>query len=269
MRLAILCQEEPVFLGPFLRSVISLYPGRVVAVFIAGRRSAGESAGTVGERCRSLRILWNIMEPSGFFSALALRFRARLLGRRDPLSVEGLARRLGIPVHRVADPNSPSFHQLLRQLAPDAVLNQSERLLKREVLSIPRIGFINRHASLLPEFRGRMACFRSHAAESPRYGVTIHIVDEGVDTGPILLQREFADVDPRWPYPRVMRQLCKAAPELLWDSVALLEREDFSPRTQPTEGRNYAFPTLEEALQYRAQLAVRRRGTSGSGTPST
>ena len=50
----------------------------------------------------------------------------------------------------------------LRALAPDLVLNQSERLLRREVLSIPRLGFINRHASLLPRVRGRLAGFWSH-----------------------------------------------------------------------------------------------------------
>ncbi|MHC4916266.1 MAG: formyltransferase family protein [Planctomycetota bacterium] len=258
MRLAILCQEEPVFLGPFLRRVIAAHPARVAAVFLAGRRSAGERTATAVQRRRSLRILWGIMEPSGFLSALALRLRARLLGSRDPRSVEGLARQLGLSVHRVADPNSGEFHRRLRELAPDAVLNQSERLLKREVLSIPRLGFVNRHASLLPAFRGRMACWRSHAAESPRYGVTIHVVDEGVDTGPIILQQEFADADPRRSYPRVMRHVCAGAPELFWRAMELLESEGFTPATQPREGEVFAFPTLEEVREYRGRLAARR-----------
>jgi len=41
VRLAVLCQEEPVFLGPFLRGVIAAHPERIAAVFLAGRRSAG------------------------------------------------------------------------------------------------------------------------------------------------------------------------------------------------------------------------------------
>ncbi len=258
MRLAILCQEEPVFLGPFLRRVMAMHPERIAAVFLAGRRSAGERVATAAERRRSLRILWGIMEPAGFVSALALRLRARLLGSRDPRSVEGMARRLDVPVHRIADPNSEEFHHLLRELAPDAVLNQSERLLKHEVLSIPRLGFVNRHASLLPGFRGRMACWRSHAAEPPRYGLTIHVVDEGVDTGPIILRQEFGDVDPRWSYARVMRRVCAAAPEIFWRAMEMLEREGFTPEEQPRDGEAFAFPTLEEVREYRRRLKARR-----------
>jgi hypothetical protein len=260
VRLAILCQEEPVFLGPFLRRVMTLHPERIAAVFLAGRRSAGERTATAAERRRSLRILWGIMEPAGFVSALALRLRARLLGRRDPRSVEGLARRLGVPVHRVGDPNSEDFHRLLRETAPDAVLNQSERLLKREVLSIPRLGFVNRHASLLPAFRGRMACWRSHAAQPPRYGLTIHVVDEGVDTGPVVLRQEFADVDPGWSYPRVMRRVCAAAPEVFWRAMELLDGEDFTPAEQPRDAEVFGFPTLEEVREYRRRLKARRAG---------
>ncbi|HOX05775.1 MAG TPA: formyltransferase family protein [Planctomycetota bacterium] len=258
MKLAILCQEEPVFLGPFLQGVIRLHPERIAAVFLAGRRSAGEPVRTAGQRLESLRALWLIMEPRGFLGSLGLRLRSRLLGARDPRSVEGLARGLGLPVHAVGDPNGPEFHELLRRVAPDAVLNQSERLLRREVLSIPRLGFVNRHASLLPACRGRMAGFRSHAAEPPRYGLTIHAVDEGVDTGPIILQREFADVDPAWPYPRVMRHLLAGAPELFWSAMERLESPGFVPAAQIPVDEPFRFPTLSEARNYRRVLAGRR-----------
>lgn len=263
MRVAILCQEEPVFLGPFLRQVIRLHPERVAAVFIAGRRGAGERRATLRQRLEALRIFWYLLEPPGFCAALFLRLRARLLGRFDPRSVEGEARRRRIPVYRISDPNGAEFHHLLRQLAPEVVLNQSELLLGQEVLAIPALGFLNRHASLLPRFRGRLASFWSHAAEPPCYGVTIHRVDAGIDTGPIVLQREFHDIRPEWSYPKVMRRLCERAPALFWEAADLLRQEGFAPRSQAPAGKAFAFPTLEQVRHYRRTLS-RRRSTGSA-----
>jgi folate-dependent phosphoribosylglycinamide formyltransferase PurN len=272
MRFVILCQEEPVFLGPVLRRVLEMRPQGVVAVVVAGTRSAGERRGTWRERWTSLRTFWLIFEPRGFFAALCVRLGARLAGAGGRRSIAGTARRLGIPVHELAHPKAADLVALLQTLAPDVVLNQSEILLTKDVLAVPRIGFINRHASLLPRFRGRMGAFRSHAAPDPSYGVTIHFVDEGIDTGPIVLQQEFADVDPRWTYPRVMHRVCATAPEMIWRALDLLASPDFRPLPNclpdgaPPE-KAFAFPSLAEALEYRRRLAMRRRAQGTAAGP--
>jgi folate-dependent phosphoribosylglycinamide formyltransferase PurN len=267
VKVAILCQEEPVFLGPFLCGVLRLRPQAVCAVFIAGRRSAGEKHATRRERLDALRIFWLLMEPAGFLRSLALRLRARLLGEHDRRSVAGAARRLGIPVYPVRNPNASEFHERLRRLAPDVVLNQSERLLRQEVLAVPRLGFLNRHASLLPLARGRLGGFWSHAAEPPRYGLTFHRVDEGVDTGPIVLQQEFADVDPAWSYPRVMARLMRDAPALFWEAVDRLAQPGFQPQPHVPVDAPHLFPTLAQARTYRQRLRARRARATGMRRP--
>jgi hypothetical protein len=262
VRVVILCQEEPVFLGPFLREVIRARPGAVAAVVVAGRRSAGERGRTLRERVEALRTFWLILEPLGFLAALALRLRARLLGARDPVSVEGVARRLGVPVHRLASTGSEALVSTLAELRPDVVLNQSEILLGPDVLAIPRLGFLNRHASLLPAHRGRLGSFWAHAAEPPSYGVTIHRVDEGIDTGNVLERWEALDVDPAWPFPTVLRHLNARAPALFWSAFDRLERGE-GGRAQPPGGEPpRRFPTLEEARLYRTRLSLRRRRTN-------
>jgi hypothetical protein len=263
VRFVILCQEEPVFLGPVLRRVIEMRPQDVAAVVVAGTRSAGERRRTWRERWTSLRIFWLVFEPRGFFAALWTRVRARLAGSGGPRTVAGTARRLGIPVHELAHPKAADLVALLRTLEPDVVLNQSEILLTKDVLDVPRVGFVNRHASLLPRFRGRMGAFRAHAAPEPSYGVTIHFVDEGIDTGPIVLQESFPDVDPRWPYPRVMHRLCADAPAMIWRALDLLATPGFRPLPNrlpegaPPE-KSFAFPSLADAREYRSRLAARR-----------
>lgn len=279
MKFFILCQEEPVFLGPVLQGVLRERPGSVAGVLVAGRRSAGERHRTWRDRIESVRTFWAIFEPAGFCEVLYVRIRSRLLGSWDPRSVAGTAKHLGLPVHRVADPRSPEFLALLRELRPDVVLNQSEVLLSKDVLAVPTIGFINRHGSLLPHFRGRMGAFWSHASGGSqggsqggsRYGVTIHFVDEGIDTGGIIVREELPDVDPSWPYPRVMAHLCAAAPTLLWRAIDLLSTPGFVPipNTLPSGQpvpKARVFPTLAEAREYRMRIAERRRsGERGGG----
>ncbi len=260
MKIALLCQEEPILLGPFLQSVIRTRPEAVCAVFVAGNRGAGEKSKTFAQRLEAQRIFWNLLEPRGYLVALGLKLRAALLGSRDPRSVAGLAYKMGIPVYRVGNPNDAAFHQLLRTVAPDAVLNQSELLLKGEVLSIPRLGFINRHASLLPRFRGRLAGFWSHAAEPPEYGVTIHRVDVGLDTGDLLVQEKMSGIDPKGSYLRIMEELMAPAADILWQAVDLMAVEAFTPTPQPSsDSPGGRFPTLEQVRTYRRTLHLRRR----------
>ena len=259
MKVAILCQEEPVFLGPMIGQIMRMHPDGVAAVFLAGRRSAGEHRRTWVQRLESLWVFWRIFELAGFAAATAVRLRARLLGRWDPYSIAATAGRLGIAVHHVGDPNGQDFCDLLARVQPDVVFNQSERILRKEVLSIPRCGFLNRHGSLLPAYRGRLASFWSHAAQSPRYGLTFHQVDEGLDTGPIVLQRELGDIDPTWPYPKVMRCLCQAAPELFWKAVDQLGGNDqLSPQPETTDTHAHVFPSLADVRRYREMMNLRR-----------
>ena len=263
MRIVILAQEEPIFLGPFLREVIRTDPTRIAAVVLAGRRGAGEKRGTLRERLRSLRVFWLIFEPLDFGVAMARSVRSKLLGRHDPRSVEGVARRHGIPVHHLTPVSVGDVASLLRSLDPDVVLNQSEIILDEVVLQVPTLGFVNRHASLLPAHRGRLGSFGAHADESPSYGVTIHMVDEGIDTGDVLVRWEADEVDPTWPFPKVLRHLNGRAPALFWRAVDQLRRG--VPRTaQPAvpAGPTRRFPTLEEARQYRERLRERRRAVA-------
>lgn len=264
MKIAILCQEEPVFLGPFLQGVIRRQPERICAVFVAGHRTGGEKTKRWKQVWKSLQTYWLIFEPLFTLWAFFLQARFWFLGKYDPRSVAGLAEIFKIPVHHVGNPNEPEFHDLLRQVAPDAVLNQSELLLKGEVLSIPPQGFLNRHASLLPHFRGRLACFWSHFHQPPSHGITIHKVDVGVDTGDIILQHEFPEIEATWTLPRVMNHMQAEAPSLFWRAVSLLEDESFSPMKQPeSDEKANKFPTLADAKAYAERMANRRsKGTA-------
>jgi len=265
LRVGILYSEDPTFFSPVVRKVLQARPSEVVAVFPTGSRGAGPRVRGLWPRLVRLATLWLIWEPAGFVAELAARSVATargLVGRISPAAdgwtAQALARQLGVRVVPCPDPNSEAFIEELRTLAPDVLLNQTDRMLKKPLLQVPRLGVLNRHGSLLPRFRGRMASFWSHAAEPPAHGMTFHLVDEGLDTGPIVLQHPMA-VDGRASYPEVLARHREAAPALFWQAVEMLGTPGFASRPNAHEGTpTYRFPTLAEARAYRRVLERRR-----------
>ncbi|MBW1781643.1 MAG: formyl transferase [Deltaproteobacteria bacterium] len=80
--------------------------------------------------------------------------------------------------------------EMLREFMPDLILSVGYRhILQKDILSIPKMGAINFHKSLLPLNRGANPVFWT-LLDATRAGVSIHYMEEGVDTGPIIAQRE-------------------------------------------------------------------------------
>lgn len=100
------------------------------------------------------------------------------------------AHRHGIPALKPATLKDGAVCEALARTACDAmVVAAFGMILPREVLAIPRLGCLNIHASLLPRWRGAAPIQRAILAGDSRTGITIMRMDEGLDTGPCLLQR--------------------------------------------------------------------------------
>jgi methionyl-tRNA formyltransferase len=103
------------------------------------------------------------------------------------------ARRHGIAVLKPATLKDGAVREALARSACDAmVVAAFGMILPRDVLEIPARGCLNIHASLLPRWRGAAPIQRAILAGDPRTGITIMRMDEGLDTGPCLLQRAIA-----------------------------------------------------------------------------
>jgi hypothetical protein len=127
---------------------------------------------------------------------LAARALFRLRGgveRQQQLLAEiGLEDRWpnGCPLTVVSGANDDSCVQLLRQLNPDAVVVNGTPILKKPVFTAVSAPFVNTHCGLTPDYRGASGGFWAVWEGRPdRIGVTVHIIDEGVDTGPVIAQR--------------------------------------------------------------------------------
>ena len=115
-------------------------------------------------------------------------------GKFDPVKQRAL--QLGIPVHQHKILKGPEVREQFISLQADlAILAFVTQIVPPAVFNVPRLGSICFHPSLLPKYRGRSAINWALIKGESKTGVSLFWVDEGIDTGPILLQKEVA-IDP-------------------------------------------------------------------------
>ena len=118
--------------------------------------------------------------------------RARGRGRIfEATPVKRRAQELGIPVEQPATLRNAPTVQRLVSYAPDVVVVAAYgRLLPTDALTVPPFGCLNLHPSLLPRHRGPSPVVGAILADDDVTGVTVMLLDAGMDTGPIIAQRE-------------------------------------------------------------------------------
>ncbi|MDH3443932.1 MAG: methionyl-tRNA formyltransferase [Deltaproteobacteria bacterium] len=110
-------------------------------------------------------------------------------GKIDPLKQKAL--QLGIPVHQPLTYKRPEVQEHFRSLQSDlGILAFVSHIVPQPVFSAPRLGSICFHPSLLPKYRGASAINWALINGETRTGLTVFWVDKGIDTGPVLLQKE-------------------------------------------------------------------------------
>ena len=105
----------------------------------------------------------------------------------SPVKMSALAAQ--IPVYQPSKMRAPEVEKQLRELAPEViVIIAYGQIIPARLLDIPRHGWINLHASLLPKYRGAAPIHWAIANWEKVTGITTMRIDEGIDTGEILLQ---------------------------------------------------------------------------------
>jgi methionyl-tRNA formyltransferase len=179
-------------------------------------------------------------------------------GRKPVASpVKEAAGRLGLPLSQPPRINAPETVDALRALEPDVVVVTAfGAILRRPLLELAPHGAVNVHASLLPDYRGVAPVQWALIHGAAETGVTTMLMDEGVDTGPILEQQTMA-VARGETAGTVLERLGRAGGTLLVHTLAGLADGSLVPRPQPDSG-TYA-PRLERVHGHLNLARVRDR----------
>ena len=156
-------------------------------------------------------------------------------------AVHERAEALRLEVHTPGTLRDPGEQAKFAELNADlAVVAAYGLILPKPILAAPRLGCVNIHASLLPRWRGAAPIQRAILAGDAVTGVTIMLMDEGLDTGPMLLKRELP-LD-RKNAGQVTEELAKLGGEALLEWIG----NPTAPQPQPEEGATYA-PKIDKA----------------------
>src|SRR5712692_5275729 len=159
--------------------------------------------------------------------------------------VKAAAIAANIPVHQPEKIRSPEARDLLQRLAPDCiVIIAYGQIIPAALLNIPKLGWINLHASLLPKYRGAAPINWAIANGETQTGLTTMRIDAGMDTGDMLLQQEI-DIAPEETAPELAASMAEAGAPLILATLRGLIAENLVPRPQDSEQATYA-PLLKK-----------------------
>ena len=171
------------------------------------------------------------------------------------------AEALGLPVLTPQRPRDADFVAALRVLAPDACpVVAYGALIPGEVLAIPRLGWVNLHFSLLPAWRGAAPVQHAVMAGDDVTGATTFVLDEGLDTGPVI-GRMTESLRPRDTSGEVLARLATAGAGLLVASLDALADGSAVPEPQVGDVSLAPKVSVEDArvIWRHPALAVDRR----------
>jgi methionyl-tRNA formyltransferase len=157
-----------------------------------------------------------------------------------PPEVKRLANERGLPVLQPERLRDPAFDDALRRLAPDLIVVAAYgKILPPAILDLPERGCINVHASLLPRHRGAAPVAWAILAGDTVTGVTVMAMNEEMDAGGILLQRE-TPIGPTETAGDLSERLARLGADVIGEAIDGLKAGTLHPTPQPEAGITFA-----------------------------
>ncbi|MEE2754760.1 MAG: methionyl-tRNA formyltransferase [Candidatus Latescibacterota bacterium] len=165
--------------------------------------------------------------------------------RQTDQTLERTANEQGLKTYRPRRVNNSGFVQLVKGWSTDLNLSVSyDQVLKKPMLDLAKRGFVNFHAGKLPDYRGRNVINWAIINGEEEIGLTAHYVDEGIDTGDIILQHT---IPVGWTetYGEVLDRVVTGFPDLVCETVDMIDADRVIPVSQSFEMGTYYCRRVE------------------------
>lgn len=249
--------DDPLYTNRFIKQIIDARHDDIagfVYVFKGNRMTLGKDKSKAAYLFSLLLIMGLFSFLSNSLITILHKIRINLSNKlpfiSSPLVIDH-ARKENIKTFEVENPNSKKSLNILRELNPDIIINQSQSIIKKDLLQIPKYGVINRHNALLPKNRGRLTPFWVLYKEEKETGVSIHFVEEGIDSGDIIVQEKY-DIDKKDTFGSLVAKNYEIAPRAMLKALDKLEKgeKDYIPNNNELATYN-TTPDLRHAVEYR------------------
>ena len=164
-----------------------------------------------------------------------------------PPPVKVCAQKLGIQVYQPATLKNGEAAQQIRDISPDAIVVVAYgKILPADILSVPKYGCINGHASLLPKYRGASPIQWCIVCGEQKTGITTMLMDEGMDTGDIL-ETLTVDIGAEETAEELFERLAPLSAELTVKTLGDIESGAVKPVKQDNKEATYA-PIIKKEM---------------------
>lgn len=174
------------------------------------------------------------------------------------MRLSAFAKRENIPCVRVQDHNDERSLSALLEMRPDIVAFTGGGIIRRPLLEVSGRGVFNAHMGMLPAYRGMDVVewpLLERGGEEPDLGVTLHLMDPGIDTGPIVIRRRVSIRDGDT-VERLRKRYEPVMIELMIEGVRAVRDSELRPQPQAVEdGRQYFIMHPRFYEEVRGELA--------------
>jgi len=254
MNLFLLTQPDAFYIPKLLNQFMEEKPAS--ADVIGASVLPGEIAvENVPDYLRLMGVRGTVLNGLDFARHKALDFLDRAVGIDGLYSVRGALRAHEIPEHTPDNVNDPAFLDFLRQQNVDLVVSIAcPQIVREALLNCPPEGVINIHGALLPKYRGKLPSFWVLANGEEKTGVTVHYMNEQLDDGPIIVQKEVPIRPDDTLHSLVLRSKVQYGALALAEAVQQIETGTVETDENPErEATYFSFPDQEAIHRFREQ----------------
>jgi methionyl-tRNA formyltransferase len=252
MNIAVLTANEPLYLPRFFSQFLPETSGSVRVIFMAPPRYGKDSGFAMARR---------YIRAFGVANLLRLGWRTTLEKTLDRLgvpardryrSISSAARAHGVRCETVQSVNDPLFIERLRQEGIDLVISVScPQVFKKSLIELPKFGCLNVHGAILPKYRGIAPSFWMMTNGESEAGVTIFLVNEGIDAGDVVISETFPIKDGESLHDFIIRSK-QIACRVLLRAIELVQTGNAPTRPlDTTSGSYFGFPTAQAYREFR------------------
>lgn len=245
MNILIITQNDPFYLKDNFNYLLDILPKycEIVGCVVSDASPFGKKENFLKKTLKTFEIF-----GTKFFIYYSLKY---IFNKLFNNSLKSLLKKKCIPVVKINNSiNSKESLKILKSYNPDLLISiLGNQIFKQQLINLAPLGCINLHTALLPKYRGLMPSFWVLKNNEKYTGVSIFFVDDGIDSGPIIIQRKIKINE--MTQEQLIKKTKKIGIELIVESIKLIYKNKVKLIPNPDTNSSYfSFPERKDVKEF-------------------
>ena len=246
MNVVILTQDDPFYLAENLDYLLSRCPSNIhiSGCIVFDVSPFGKKESFMAKAKKTLDIF-----GLRFFLKYSLMYIKNKSDKTKDVNL--ILKKYSIPIIQIKDNiNSEESLSTIREYNPDLLVSiAANQIFKKPLIELASEGCLNLHTALLPKYRGLLPSFWVLKNNEIYTGVSVFFVDEGIDSGPILVQKKIEIGNKTWS--ELIQHTKRIGMQAVLEAIELIDKGDYEiKKNDHTQKTYYAFPTRSDVKAF-------------------